>query len=141
MSRDGPKSSTPAKEGGVSKHVPSPAQGGTYKTSTHVSQTGSLTTNSTSPMRSGQCQTSAPTSPGGDTSPSIESVATPQGQGDHNKNLEGNIGKPNSKSISTVQGQLGQENEETATMPHEGNGNGTATQSTQKHISQTLTQL
>ncbi|XP_019748141.1 C-Jun-amino-terminal kinase-interacting protein 4-like [Hippocampus comes] len=121
MSRDGPKSSTPAKEGGVSKHVPSPAQGGTYKTSTHVSQTGSLTTNSTSTMKSGQCQTSAPTSPGGDTSPSIESVATPQGHGDRNKNLDGSIGKPNSKSISTVQGQLGQENEETATMPHEGN--------------------
>ncbi|XP_051912389.1 C-Jun-amino-terminal kinase-interacting protein 4-like isoform X1 [Hippocampus zosterae] len=121
MSRDGPKSSTPAKEGGVFKHVPSPAQGGTYKTSTHVSQTGSLTNNSTSTMKSGQCQTSAPTSPGGNTSPSIESVATPQGHGDLNKNLDGNIVKPNRKSISTVQGQLGQENEETATMPHEGN--------------------
>ncbi|XP_077406600.1 C-Jun-amino-terminal kinase-interacting protein 4 isoform X3 [Vanacampus margaritifer] len=135
-SHEGSKSSTPAKQGGISKYVPSSSQEGTSKTSAPVSQMSSTTTNGTSSTKSGNCQTSAPTSPHGaaciDTSPScslvsasgsavaMESVATPQEHRGLNKNLDCNIGKPNNnKNISAV--QLGQENQESTTLPLEGN--------------------
>ncbi|XP_061519851.1 C-Jun-amino-terminal kinase-interacting protein 4 isoform X4 [Phycodurus eques] len=132
-SREGLKSNTPTKQGGVSKHAPSSSQGGTSHTP--VSHICSLKTNTTSSAKSGDCQTSAPPSPRGtacsDTSASssrasvsgspvasavaLESVGAPREQGGLNKNLDYNAGKPNnSKSISTGQGQLAQENQEPA---------------------------
>ncbi|XP_077358201.1 C-Jun-amino-terminal kinase-interacting protein 4 isoform X2 [Festucalex cinctus] len=133
---EGSKSSTPAKRGGISKCVPSPSQGGTSKPSAHASQMSSSTTNASSSAKSGNCQTSAPTSPRGaaciDASPSssrvgasgsavaMEADATPQEHRGLNKDLDCNVAKPNgNQNVSSV--QPGEESQESATPPLEGN--------------------
>ncbi|XP_049614098.1 C-Jun-amino-terminal kinase-interacting protein 4 isoform X1 [Syngnathus scovelli] len=134
-SHEGSKSSSPTKQGGVSKQIPSSSsQGGTSQTS----QMASSTTNTT---KSGDCQTSATSSSSSqhgaacsDTSPSSVAVShsgspvasetgvAPQEHGGLDKNLDCNVGKPNnSKNISSMQEQ--QENQEAAAMAHECNEN------------------
>ncbi|XP_061666063.1 C-Jun-amino-terminal kinase-interacting protein 4-like isoform X2 [Syngnathoides biaculeatus] len=134
VSQEGSKSTTPTKQGGFSKKHPSSSEGGT--SNAPVSHICSLKTNATSSTKSDDCQTSALESPNGiacrDTSASstlanvsgplvasavaMESVGTPQEQGGLNQNMEYNTGKPNnSKSISTAQHQLEQENQEATT--------------------------
>ncbi|XP_037134545.1 C-Jun-amino-terminal kinase-interacting protein 4 isoform X3 [Syngnathus acus] len=135
-SHEGSKSSSPTKQGGVSKQIPSSSsQGGT-------SQTPQMASSTTNTMKSGDCQTSATSSSSSshhgvacsDTSPSSVAVShsgspvasgtgvTPQEHGGLDKNLDCNVGKPNnSKNVSSMQVQ--QENQEAAAVAHECNEN------------------